>query len=55
MISMEVGDLLSLLNIWCRKFKKRYALKNQRLKVTQLEKARFIKVNELKLYEGELF
>ena len=30
-------------------------LKNQRLKVTQLEKTRFIKVNELKLSEVELF
>ena len=26
----------------------RYTLKNQRLKITQLEKAHFIKVNELK-------
>ena len=32
-----------------------YTLKNQRLKITQLEKARFIKVNELKLTEVELF
>ena len=32
-----------------------YTLKNQRLKITQLEKARFIKVNELKLTQVELF
>ena len=32
-----------------------YALKKQRLKITQLEKVRFIKVNELKLTEVELF
>ena len=32
-----------------------YTLKIQRLKMTQLEKARFIKVNELKLTEVELF
>ena len=32
-----------------------YTLKNQRLKKTQLEKARFIKVNELKVYKIELF
>ena len=31
-----------------------YTLKNQRLKITQLEKARFIKVNELKLSQIEL-
>ena len=31
-----------------------YTLKNQKLKITQLEKARFIKVNELKLTEVEL-
>ena len=30
-------------------------LKNQRLKITQLEKARFIKENELKLSQTELF
>ena len=32
-----------------------YTLKNQRLKLTQLEKARFIKMIELKLTEVELF
>ena len=32
-----------------------YTLKNQRLKITQLQKARFIKVNELKLSQIELF
>ena len=32
-----------------------YTLKNQRLKVTQFDKARFIKVNELKLSQIELF
>ena len=32
-----------------------YTLKNQRLKITQLDKERFIKVNELKLFEVELF
>ena len=32
-----------------------YMLKKQRLKVTQLEKVRFIKVNELKLTQVELF
>ena len=32
-----------------------YTLKNQRLKITRLEKAHFIKVNELKLTEVELF
>ena len=31
-----------------------YTLKNQRFKITQLEKAHFIKVNELKLTEIEL-
>ena len=30
-------------------------LKHQRLKITQLEKAHFIKENELKLTEVELF
>ena len=30
-------------------------LKNQRLKITQLEKGHFIKVNELKLTQVELF
>ena len=30
-------------------------LENQRLKVTQLEKARFMKVNEIKLCQIELF
>ena len=34
--------------------RKLYTLKNQRLKITQLEEARFIKVNELKLTEVEL-
>ena len=34
---------------------KAYTLKNQRLEITQLEKAHFIKVNELKLTEVELF
>ena len=29
-------------------------LKNQRLKITQLETVRFIKVNELKLFKFEL-
>ena len=33
----------------------RYMLKRQRVKVTQLEKVRFIKVNELKLTHVELF
>ena len=33
----------------------KYTLKNQRLKITQLEKARFIKMNELKSFEVELF
>ena len=32
-----------------------YTLENQRLKITQLEKASFIKVNELELTEVELF
>ena len=32
-----------------------YTLKNQRLKITQFEKKRFIEVNELKLSEVELF
>ena len=32
-----------------------YTLKKTRLKITQLEKARFIKVNELKLTQVELF
>ena len=32
-----------------------YTLKSQKLKITQLEKAHFIKVNELKLTENELF
>ena len=32
-----------------------HTLKNQRLKITHLEKAPFIKVNELKLTEVELF
>ena len=32
-----------------------YTLKNQRLKIAQLEKAHFIKVNELKLTEVEIF
>ena len=32
-----------------------YMLKKQRLKITQLEKVRFIKVNELKLTQVELF
>ena len=32
-----------------------YTLKKQRLKITKLEKTRFIKVNELKLTEVELF
>ena len=32
-----------------------YTLKNQRLKITQLKKAYFINVNELKLTEAELF
>ena len=32
-----------------------YMLKKQRLKITQLEKLRFIKVNELKLTQVELF
>ena len=32
-----------------------YTIKNQRLKITQLEKARFNKINELKLTEIELF
>ena len=32
-----------------------YTHKNQRLKITQLEKAHFIKVNELKLTEVKLF
>ena len=32
-----------------------YTLKNQRLKITQLEKARFIKENELKLSQIDLF
>ena len=33
----------------------KYTLKKQRLKITQLEKARFIKVNELKFTQVELF
>ena len=32
-----------------------YTLKKQKLKITQLEKVRFIKVNELKLTQIELF
>ena len=32
-----------------------YTLKNQRLKTIQLEKARFIKVNEQKLSQIELY
>ena len=32
-----------------------YTLKKQRIKITQLEKVRFIKVNELKLTQVELF
>ena len=32
-----------------------YTLKNQRLKITQLEKAPFIKVNEINLTKVELF
>ena len=32
-----------------------YTLKRQRLKITHLEKVRFIKVNELKLTQVELF
>ena len=32
-----------------------YMLKKQRLKITQHEKVRFIKVNELKLTQVELF
>ena len=32
-----------------------YTLKNQRLKITQLEKAHFIIVNDLKLTDVELF
>ena len=32
-----------------------YTLKNERLKITQLEKTHFIKVNELKLSQIELF
>ena len=32
-----------------------YTLKNQRLKITQLEKAHLVKGNELKLTEVELF
>ena len=32
-----------------------YTLKNKRLEITQLEKARFIEVNELKLTEVGLF
>ena len=32
-----------------------YTLKKQKLKITQLEKVPFIKVNELKLTEVELF
>ena len=32
-----------------------YNLKNQRLNATKLEKAHFIKVNELKVTEVELF
>ena len=32
-----------------------YTLKNQTLKITQLEKAHFIKVNEPKLSQIELF
>ena len=37
------------------KTKLMYILKNKRLKLSQLEKARFIKVNELKLSQIELF
>ena len=36
------------------KNEKNYTLKNQTLKITQLEKAHFIKVNELNLTEVEL-
>ena len=36
-------------------FPESYTLKNQRLKITQLEKAHFIQVNELKLTQLELF
>ena len=32
-----------------------YTLKNLRLKITQLEKVHFIKVNDLKLTQDELF
>ena len=32
-----------------------YTLKNQRFKITHLEKAHFIKMNDLKLTEVELF
>ena len=32
-----------------------YNLKNQRLKITQLEKERFIKLNDLKLIQVESF
>ena len=32
-----------------------YTLKNRRLKITELEKARFIKMNELKVSQIELF
>ena len=32
-----------------------YTLKKQRLKITQLEKVGFIKVNELKLTQAEIF
>ena len=37
------------------KYKFVYTLKKQRLKITQLQKVRFIKMNELKLTQVELF
>ena len=37
------------------RLRRHLTLKNQRLKITQHKKARFIEVNELKLTEVELF
>ena len=51
---VEIQFLKSMLYILIKKFIQMYTLKNQRLKIIQLEKARFIKVNELKLTEVEL-
>ena len=48
-------EIANLYEISYKGYFPKYTLKNKRLKITQLEKAHFIKVNELKLTEVELF